>query len=333
MPRSLPILATEPASSRVAPGLVRLSLTDRCDLACVYCRPSRADGYFETRLSLSGWTTIIDELIASGITRVRITGGEPLLSPYLLDVVRDLAARKEVKDLALTTNATQLAVLAAPLRDAGLRRLTISLDTLRAPRFFAITRGGRLNDVMQGIDAAAQIGFTELKLNTVVMRNINDDELEDIVNFAWARNITPRFIELMRVGEGARLPTNALVSYEEMRSKLAAHALSKVASRDTNRGPARYVTAANGRRVGFITGSTDTYCNGCDRMRVTADGTFRPCLATSDGTSARHSAERGDGPSVREAIASAWQKKPDGVTFRGCTEQSASAVSMRATGG
>lgn len=256
-----------------------------------------------------------------------------MLSPYLLDVVRDIASRKEVRDLALTTNATQLAALARPLREAGLERLTVSLDTLRAPRFFAVTRGGNLDDVLRGIDAACEAGFAERKLNAVVVRGVNDDELEAIANFAWERDITPRFIELMRVGEGARLPPSALVSFDEMRRRLGSVLTDDAPRRDINRGPARYLRATNGKRIGFITGSTDTYCDGCDRMRVTADGTFRPCLATSDGTSARDSAERGDGPRVREAIVSAWKKKPDGVTFKGCTEESASAVSMRATGG
>ena len=331
--RSLPILNEEPKSNRASPGLARLSLTDRCDLACIYCRPSRTDGYLETRLSFCGWKTIVDELIASGVTRVRITGGEPLLSPDLLDVVRDLASREEVTDLALTTNATQLAALAAPLRNAGLRRLTISLDTLNAQRFFNITRGGRLDLVMRGIDAACAAGFTEIKLNTVVLRGLNDDELEDIVTFAWSRKITPRFIEVMRVGEGARLPTRMLVSFAEMRERLRNIVTCDVAIRDEGRGPARYVTAANGLRIGFITGSTDTYCEGCDRIRVTADGNVRPCLATSEGVNAQDSAENGDGLRVREAIVAAWKKKPDGVTFRGCTEASASSVSMRATGG
>jgi cyclic pyranopterin phosphate synthase len=203
-PRRLPLVgdpraATGPA---IQPRTVRISLTDRCDMACVYCRPSRSDGYLERRLDDEAWRSMVRALVRAGVRRVRITGGEPLLHPRVTELVAFVASLG-VEDLALTTNATLLEKLAAPLRAAGLRRLTVSLDSLLPERFWRITRGGRLERVLAGIEAARAAGYEELKTNTVVLRGDNDDELEAIVRWAWARGIVPRFIELMRVGEGA----------------------------------------------------------------------------------------------------------------------------------
>jgi cyclic pyranopterin phosphate synthase len=211
----------------------------------------------------------------------------------------------------------------------------VSLDSLSPERFWRITRGGRLDRVLAGIEAARLVGFEELKTNTVVLRGDNDDELEAIVVWAWARGIVPRFIEVMRVGEGARLPAETLVGASEMRARLAPLLSDEQGETDPNRGPARYVRARHDARlrVGFITGTTDTYCGTCDRMRVASDGTLRPCLATNDGVAASGLAQAGDVAGVVAAIGSAWSLKPDGRTWKGCTEDSAAEVSMRAIGG
>ncbi len=334
--RSLPIVGVPApeAGSRIEPRTVRVSLTDRCDLACVYCRPSRTDGYFESRLDDDAWKTMVRALVRAGVTRVRVTGGEPLLHPRVSELVAFIADLG-VEDLALTTNATRLEQLAGPLRRAGLRRLTVSLDSLSAERFWRITRGGRLERVLAGVEAARGEGFDELKTNTVVLRDENDDELESIVRWAWDRDIVPRFIEVMRVGEGAKLPADKLVGAREMHARLGHLLDDERGTRDPDRGPARYVRARHDpqRRVGFITGTTDTYCDTCDRMRVASDGTLRPCLATNDGVAARALAEAGDVDGVVQAIGEAWSLKPDGLTWKGCTEDSAADVSMRAIGG
>jgi cyclic pyranopterin phosphate synthase len=329
--RSLPLAGETP---RTEPRTVRISLTDRCDLACVYCRPSRSDGYLEKRLDDDAWRAMVQALVQSGVRRVRITGGEPLLHPRVTELVGYVASLG-VDDLALTTNATLLAKLARPLRDAGLQRLTVSLDSLVPERFWRITRGGRLDTVLAGIEAARAVGFDEMKLNTVVLRGENDDELGAIVEWAWARGIVPRFIELMHIGEGARLPADKLVGHDEMRARLA-HLLTDGAGElQPERGPAKYVTARRdpALRVGFITGTTDTYCGTCDRLRVASDGALRPCLATNDGVEAMALATKGDVPGLVQAIAEAWTLKPDGRTWKGCTEDSAADVSMRAIGG
>lgn len=331
--RLLPVLpAAGPPVAR--PGTVRLSLTDRCDLACVYCRPSRTDGYLEGRLDDEAWRTMVRGLLRAGVRRVRLTGGEPLLHPRVVEMVRFLA-EQDLDDLALTTNGTRLAALAGTLRGAGLERLTVSVDTLDPARFAAITRGGRLDRVLAGIDAARAARFDELKINCVVLRGQNDDELERMTLWAWERGIVPRFIEVMRVGEGARLPADTLVGYGEMIARLG-HLLEPGEARvDPDRGPARYLSARHDPRlrVGFITGTTHTYCDTCDRMRVAADGMLRPCLATNDGVAAKSIADAGDVDGVADAVADAWKLKPDGRVWKGCTESTAAAVSMRATGG
>jgi GTP 3',8-cyclase len=329
--RSLPVLGVKP---RVEPRTVRLSLTDRCDLACVYCRPSRSDGYLEKRLDDDAWKAMVHALVQAGVRRVRITGGEPLLHPRVTELVAFVASLG-VEDLALTTNATLLDGLARQLRDAGLRRLTVSLDSLVPERFWRITRGGRLDRVLAGIEAARDAGFEEMKLNTVVLRDDNDDELPALVEWAWARGIVPRFIEVMRVGEGANLPASKLVGHSEMRLRLSSLIGDDEGTGDPHRGPARYVPSRRDPRlrVGFITGTTDTYCSTCDRLRVASDGTLRPCLATNDGVSGMELAQRGDVDGLVQAIGEAWALKPDGQTWKGCTEETAAGVSMRAIGG
>lgn len=329
--RSLPLAGSV---VKPQPRSVRLSLTDRCDLACVYCRPSRHDGYFEKRLDDEAWKTMVRALVRAGVQRIRFTGGEPLLHPRVVDLV-SFVSSLGIEDVALTTNATLLEGLARPLRDAGLQRLTVSLDSLVAERFWRITRGGRLEKVLAGIEAARAAGFEEIKINTVVLRGDNDDELPEITRWAWERGITPRFIEVMRVGEGAHLPADKLVGHAEMRERLSPLLLDEAGTTDARRGPARYVAArdGSGRRVGFITGTTDTYCDTCDRLRVASDGTLRPCLATNDGVAAMDLASQGDVNGLVHAVDEAWALKPDGSTWKGCTEDTAAGVSMRAIGG
>jgi cyclic pyranopterin phosphate synthase len=318
----------------VAPRSVRVSLTDRCDLACLYCRPSRSDGYLESRLDDRAWAAMLAGLAKAGVRRIRFTGGEPLLFRALEEVVA-AAVRLGFEDVALTTNATQLAARAAALRAAGLRRITISLDSLDADRFARLTRGGRLAEVLAGVDAALAARFDEVKLNCVVLRGENDGELADIVRFAWARGIVPRFLEVMPVGEGARLVPDQLVTVRQMRAELAELLEDGALVAEPDRGPARYVRARRdpALRVGFISGTSDTFCAGCDRLRVAADGFVRPCLSKNDGTSARLPAEAGDAAAIAAAVGRAWALKPDGLHWKGCTEETAREVSMRAVGG
>lgn len=328
---ALPLL--QPGTAAVPPRSVRLSLTDRCDLACVYCRPHRHDGYLEKRLDLGAWLAMVDGLVRAGVRRVRLTGGEPLLHADIVEVVRALA-KLPIEDIALTTNATRLKALARPLREAGLQRINVSMDSLDPQRFHRMTRGGDLAAVIEGIEAAREAGFAAMKLNAVVVRGENDVELEALTRWSWEREITPRFLEVMAIGEGAKM-MDRVVPWTEMRAALATLVEDGVPVREADRGPARYVRAREdaAKRVGFISGTSDTYCKGCDRLRVASDGTLRPCLATEDGVAAGGAARSGDAVAVAEAVGRAWEMKPDGEVFKGCTEESAARVSMRAIGG
>lgn len=329
---ALPVLQPRPAPA-TPPRSVRLSLTDRCDLACVYCRPDKRDGYLDDPLDLSAWKAMALGLVRAGVRRVRLTGGEPLLHPAVVEMVAFLGTLG-LEDLALTTNATRLARHASALRRAGLMRVNISLDTLDPDRFGRMTRGGKLDVVLRGVDAALAAGYDEVKLNAVVVRGENDGELEDIVRWSWDRGIVPRLLEVMHVGEGAKLK-DRVVRASEMRARLAhlVHGGDPVA--EANRGPAKYLVARHDptKKVGFITGTSDTYCDGCDRLRVAANGTLRPCLATNDGVSAGSVARDRDVAAIAQAVHEAWELKPDGQTWKGCTEPDAAAVSMRGIGG
>ncbi len=329
---ALPVLQPRPEPA-TPPRSVRLSLTDRCDLACVYCRPDKQDGYLEDRLEVEAWKTMATGLVRAGVRRVRLTGGEPLLHPAVVEVVAFLGTLG-LEDLALTTNATRLERYARALRGAGLMRVNVSLDTLDPERFKRMTRGGKLDGVLRGIDAALAVGFDEIKLNAVVVRDENDDEIEDIVRWSWERGIVPRFLEVMHIGEGAKLK-DRVVRASEMRARLAHLLEGGDAVGEADRGPAKYLVARHDptKKVGFITGTSDTYCKGCDRLRVAADGTLRPCLATNDGLGAGHIARKGDAGEIALAVHDAWKKKPDGDVWKGCTEPDAAGVSMRGIGG
>ena len=330
--RSLPVIAT--TKTAPPPASVRVSVTDRCDFACTYCRPSHHDGYVEGRLAVQVWRTMFAGLQKAGVRRVRLTGGEPLIHPEIVEIVRMLAGLG-FEDVALTTNASQLARLAKPLRDAGLHRINVSIDTLDTVRFREITRGGNLEKVLAGVDAALDAGFSPIKLNTVVLRGVNDDELEALLWWAWERRMVPRFLEVMPIAEGARLVKPHLITVAEMRERLARHLTPDEARTEPGLGPAKYVAARHdpSLRAGFISGTSDTYCDTCDRLRVSSQGTLRPCLATDDGVDASAEAKAGDLHGIVTRIAEAWTQKPDGEVWKGCTEESAAHVSMRAIGG
>lgn len=334
LPREAGAVPARSAGSAPPPRSVRVSVTDRCDFACTYCRPSHHDGYVDGRLRVPVWRTMFEGLRKAGVRRVRLTGGEPLIHPEIVAIVAELAAIG-FDDIALTTNASQLARLAAPLKAAGLHRLNISIDTLDPGRFRDVTRGGDLGKVLAGIDAALAVGFAPIKLNTVVLRGVNDDELEAMLLWAWERRMLPRFLEVMPIAEGARLVKEHLVTVAEMRARLAHHLVAEEARVDPGLGPAKYVASRRdpSLRAGFISGTSDTYCETCDRLRVSSQGTLRPCLATDDGVDASAEARAGDLAGITQRIAEAWTKKPDGQVWKGCTEDTAARVSMRAIGG
>jgi cyclic pyranopterin phosphate synthase len=304
-------------------------------MRCFYCRPFgvRTAAPRNPRLGPLEWQRLAEALAARGVHRVRLTGGEPLLTPDVLEIVERIADTAPV-DLAMTTNGSELERFAPRLARAGLRRVNISVDSLRGVRFEQITGGGRLEDTLRGLEAALDAGFAEIKLNTVVLRGLNDDELEDIVDYAWQRGLTPRFLELMGVGAArALLPRHAMTS-DEVRMRLGQRLGLQRPVAEPHRGPARYVASRDGaRRVGFVSAMSDCFCETCDRLRVSSDGALRACLALPSAV-ALGDALRSEGAfdAVGRALDRVWRLKP-GPAWRGSRECTAAFVSMGALGG
>ncbi len=288
---------------------LRLSVTDRCDLACLYCMPPSGEDDHAVRaelLSFEEASRLVGVLSAMGIRRVRFTGGEPLVRKDVVRLVAKVRATTPVEKLVMTTNATRLAELAAPLRAAGLDGVNVSIDSLDPERFRRITRGGDLARVMAGVHAAVDAGLV-VKLNAVALRGENDDELGDLVDFAWSIGATPRFIELMPLGEGASLPLSMRMPAAEVVERLGDRLGDAAEGRAPGEGPARYREArdGSGRRVGFITPISDEFCGTCNRIRITARGDVRACLASRRAVSLRD-VMRGGGTDRDVAFALVW---------------------------
>ena len=254
---------------------LRLSLTDRCNFRCEYCSPADYEegGMLLSRAEIGRLAAVFGKL---GVRRIRLTGGEPTLRRDVVEIVRDLVATPGVEEVALTTNGHRLRTLSSPLREAGLTCLNVSIDTLDAARLHRISgRGAFLDDVLQGFDAAAAAGFPHLKVNTVVMGDVNEDELAALARHAWSRRATPRFIELMPFGQGIPVPT-AMV-----KKLLAEQGLPLVPDDRRGWGPAHYMRLEGSdppRFAGFIGAITENFCDRCNRARIAADGGFQACL-------------------------------------------------------
>ena len=269
---------------------LRISVTDRCNMRCRYCMPE-ADYTWLPRQSLLTFEELarVAGIFASlGATKVRLTGGEPLLRHDLPALVSLLRSDARITDLELTTNGMLLSRHAAALRAAGLGRVTVSLDTLRPERFTALTRSGGHADVIAGIDAARAAGFAGLKLNTVAMRGVNEDELADLVRFGRERGAEVRFIEYMDVGGATAWSADRVVSRAEILERLARELgpSRPVPARD-HRAPAEQFVLDDGTRFGIIASTTAPFCRDCDRSRLTADGTWFLCLYAEDGIDLR----------------------------------------------
>jgi GTP 3',8-cyclase len=229
---------------------------------------------------------LVDVFTTLGVDKVRLTGGEPLLRRDLPDLVARLAGRPAIRDLALTTNGVLLATHAQALRDAGLHRLTVSLDTLQRDRFMSLTRSDELDRVLQGIDVATPL-FPGLKLDTVVIRGVNDDELIDLMEFARGHGAELRFIEYMDVGGATHWSMPRVVSRAEILERLSAHYGPATAVAETSAAPADRYRLADGTVFGIISSTTEPFCSDCDRSRLTADGLWYLCLYAAGGTDLR----------------------------------------------
>lgn len=257
---------------------LRISLTDRCSLRCTYCMPADGVPWIEKDniLTTDELVRVAEVAAGLGITEVRLTGGEPLLRRDAVEVVRRVVGLG--LEVSLTTNGLALGKLAEPLRDAGLTRLNISIDTLQRERFAALTRRDRLDDVLAGIDAAIRVGFDPVKLNAVPMRGVNDDEFVDLLRYAIDVGAHLRFIEQMPLDAGHTWDRVQMVTGQEIHDQLAgAFTLTPIGERGSS--PAELFTVDGGpATVGIIASVTQPFCGACDRVRLTADGQIRNCL-------------------------------------------------------
>lgn len=259
---------------------MRISITDRCNLRCVYCMPEKGLKLFEHKdiLSYEEIIRVVKIAASLGVRKVRITGGEPLARRNILFLIKSLKAIKEIEDISLTTNGILLEKYAQGLADSGLSRVNISLDTLRADRYREITRGGDISSVLKGIDAAEKAGLQPLKINMVPIRHLNDDELTDFALLTLNARRHVRFIEFMPIGSRDLWSDERYISTEEiMKSVGKIGPLIPVRLRKD--GPARYFRFEGAPGViGFISALTHHFCGECNRLRLTADGKLRPCL-------------------------------------------------------
>lgn len=294
---------------------LRISVTDRCNMRCRYCMPE--DEYVwlprQSILTFEEIGRLANVFTAIGIDRVRLTGGEPLLRRDLATLVGLLSRNRRIRDLSLTTNGILLGEHAAPLRAAGLSRVTVSLDTLRPERLAAFSRSDRHADILRGIDAARTAGFAGVKLNTVVIRGWNEDEIPALLEFARGAGAEIRFIEYMDVGGATQWSLEDVVTQREILATIARRygAVEPAAVRPGS-SPASRFRLEDGTTFGVIASVTVPFCGSCDRARLTADGTWLLCLYAETGVDLREPLRSGaTDRELEERILEAWRARSD----------------------
>ena len=295
---------------------VRLSITDRCDFRCTYCMAEEMTFLPRNQvMSLEECLRVAKVFVGLGVNKLRITGGEPLVRKGAMWLVQQLGAIPGLDNLVLTTNGSQLDRYAGPLRDAGVKRINISLDTLKADRFKQITRIGDLDKVLNGITAAKAAGFKRTKLNAVMMRGTNDDEFVDLVQFAVDQELDISFIEEMPLGEIHGRNTT-YISSEETREQLA-NRFELLPSTENSGGPARYWRIPGSEsRIGFISPHSHNFCDTCNRVRITAKGELYPCLGQNDAVNLLEVLRLSpDEDELRQTIVDSMGIKPFGHDF------------------
>ncbi len=294
---------------------VRLSVTDRCDFRCVYCMAE--DMQFLPRqqiLSLEEIAQLAQAFVGLGVSKIRLTGGEPLVRKNVLSLVENIAALDGLRELALTTNGSQLPKLAPQLKQAGLTRINISLDSLQPDRFHKITRTGNLENVLRGIDAAQAAGFEHTKINCVILNGRNEDEILDLIEFCRERQLDISFIEEMPLGlidDHDRALTYC--SSDDVRARITQR-YALTASADTTAGPSKYYKMSDSNiRVGFISPHSHNFCADCNRVRVTVEGRLLLCLGNEHSVDLKSvlRADKGDQATLEQAIIDAMQLKPE----------------------
>jgi len=311
MPNSL----TDPFGRTIE--YVRLSVTDKCDLRCFYCLPKGFNDFEEPEhwLSFDEIERVMRAFGELGVHRVRITGGEPLVRKDMSQLAARLARLPGINDLSLSTNAVQLAKHARALKDAGVTRLNVSLDSLRPERFQEIT-GGKLEKVLAGLQAAKEAGFHPVKINMVVMKGVNDDEVEDLVEYCIANDFTLRMIETMPMGETGRDATRHYMDLQIIKQRLAQR-YELIPTVMNGGGPARYFKVGGSNlRIGFITPISQHFCATCNRVRLSVDGTLYMCLGQEHNFELRPLLRAGiSDADLRSAIITAIALKPERHEF------------------
>jgi cyclic pyranopterin phosphate synthase len=297
---------------------IRLSITDRCDFRCVYCMSG--DMTFLPRnevLSLEECARLVKIFVGLGVSKVRITGGEPLVRKNAMWLFEEVGKLQGLKELVLTTNGSQLESQAIALKKAGVKRINISIDSLDADRFKKITRTGDLNKVLDGLQASIHAGFKGIKINTVLMKNSNEDEAADLVQFAIEQKIDISFIEEMPLGDVNHNRESTFVSNIDT-LKLLQSKYSLLPSTETTGGPARYWRVANSStKIGFISPHSHNFCESCNRVRISCQGELFLCLGQDDKVELMpllRANPNNDTP-VIQAISDSMRVKPKGHDF------------------
>ena len=313
---------------------LRLSVTDRCDLRCFYCIPQQFNGFEEPEhwLSFDEIERVIAAFADLGVDKIRITGGEPLVRKNVPQLAQRLSAIPGIKDLSLSTNAVQLSRHAKALRNANVTRINVSLDSLQPQRFKQITSGGKLEKVLSGLMAGKEAGFHPIKINMVVMKDVNDDEVQDMVTFCIEHGFTLRFIETMPMGDTGRSASDHYLSLEVVRQQLQQR-FELIPGVMPGGGPARYMqVAGTDLKIGFITPISQHFCETCNRVRLSADGTLYLCLGQDDKAELRPLLRSGASrDEIKQAIVEAVARKPERHEFREKPEQLVRIMSI--TGG
>ena len=313
---------------------LRLSVTDRCDLRCNYCMPEGFKDFGEPEdwLTFDEIERVIRVFGELGTRRIRITGGEPLVRKNIPELAARLSSLPGIEDLSISSNATRLRKQAKPLKQAGISRINVSLDTLKPDLFKEITGGGKLAKVMDGLMAAKEAGFQPVKINMVVMRGVNDLEVEDMVQFCIDNNFTLRFIEAMPMGDTGREANKQYIPLDQIHDRLAKkYTLTK--ANMNGGGPARYVRVNDTElRIGFITPISQHFCDTCNRVRLSVDGTLYLCLGQEDSYPLREIMRAGvTDDELKNHIKKAIDLKPEKHEFRENPQKLVRFMSM--TGG
>lgn len=294
---------------------LRISVTPQCNLRCIYCTSMNSKNISNSGILSNQEIVRVSKVgVSLGIKKIRLTGGEPLLRKDVVELVREIVSIRELEDISLTTNGTLLKKFAEPLKEAGLKRINISLDTLDEKKFEKITNGMSFKDVMEGIEKAKEVGFEPIKINVVVMKDLNDDEIEKFVNWGIEENLTIRFIEYMPIS-GKENFSNIYVPMDEIIEKIS-HLIERESFKISSTGESsQYISIKNGNRIGVIASISHGFCEHCNRLRLTWDGFLRSCLTQDTEINVKDALRGAKDSEIEELFKKAVLLKPEKGSF------------------